>query len=122
MYKKQRGLAQVSVSSIAMLMAMNIQGLMLKSGWGKFSQNLGDFFDKGMTQTGLPAIGLALIGIGLSGAAVFFVIHKLQQQSSLPRPGGFLVVAFVGIILRENDKIINGFIAIRDIIFGWFGL
>lgn len=122
MFKKYRGVVQAGVSGASMFMAMQMSNLMLSSGWDGFSNNLQEFFEQGMSGSGLPALGLALIAIGIFGAAVFFVVHKVNQQSSLPRPGGFLIIALVGVMLREHERIIVAVEKVRDILFGWFGL
>ena len=122
MVKQYRGKIQAGVSGVSMFIAMQMSNLMLTAGWSGFADQLKRFFEDGMAGLGLPQIGMALMAIGLFGAAILFVVHKVAQQSSLPRPGGFLMVALVGAAIGQWEKIQKLIELIRDTLFGWLGL
>lgn len=113
---------QTGVTGAAMTLAVKFDMFMMASGWGGFQSGVTEFFEAGMANTGLPTIGKALLALGLFGAAITFVIHKVNQQSSLPRPGGFLMIALVGAGVTKYTAIFKAIEKVRDILFGWFGL
>lgn len=115
-------LVMALVMAMTTVMSVTQEMGVMAGGWDDFKKNMTDWFYKGLGQSGLQGLGIAIAVIGITMTVISIVVHKINPQSRMPGWFTCLVITVIGTLLFTGvEPVLKIITKIRDVVMGWMG-